>query len=378
MDKTLVNPETYAHCFSMENYQGPEYASNLVEHLIAFPEQKFKPACGDEHHIYCHSRENCPGHYDCRWHNWYYCDAVRGWCDLHKSMSNTGNEEGMGSGYCSDCVEVCIGDVCWGTDLCNLTVGPSFESDAKMRNTLFAEGSGGHIAPYNLNMMLAVLKHIVKPGEVCMDIMSGTGSLMLATLPPVSADHVYLLELQDSFHQLQLQSAARMQIQDKVTSMKGDCAKLLNLFENQVDHIIFSPPYAGVLNTDKAKAKTAGHQRLVKGWDEEATRQYSEGGKANVGNLNDFDYTRAMGKIYSQCFKALKPGGQLTIIIKDRTVKQERHRLSMRAHNKCVQAGFEKQAWYKWAAPGTAFVPMRRKRGEHVILDEDIIVMRKP
>jgi hypothetical protein len=43
-----------------------------------------------------------------------------------------------------------------------------------------------------------------------------------------------------------------------------------------------------------------------------------------------------------------------------------------------IKAGFEVQEWHRWKPPGSIFVSIKRSKGETVVEDEHIIIMRKP
>jgi hypothetical protein len=98
----------------------------------------------------------------------------------------------------------------------------------------------------------------------------------------------------------------------------------------------------------------------------------------NLGNLNDFLYNMEIAKIYKLCFDSLRPGGTLSIIIKDKTKDGKRVKLCDWASKSCLKMGFESYAWNKWKAPGTGFKNDWKSKGVSVVEDESIITVRKP
>lgn len=98
----------------------------------------------------------------------------------------------------------------------------------------------------------------------------------------------------------------------------------------------------------------------------------------NIGNLNEFLYHQKMERIYKKVLEGLPPGGTLSIIIKDHIEAGERIYLGLRAQRDCVRAGFEEVGQWKWLPPGSAYIGFMRARGDLVVDDEDIIVLRKP
>ena len=85
-----------------------------------------------------------------------------------------------------------------------------------------------------------------------------------------------------------------------------------------------------------------------------------------------------MKKIYRLLYQSVRPGGTVTVIIKDVTEKGERVWLSNWAWRQLLLAGFEAHYWFKRFVRGTAFQEMRRRRGLAAVDDEDMIIVRKP
>ena len=98
MDKTLVHPGSFAHCFNVANMTGPEYASDLMQHLVFADKTPLGVACGDSTHTLCHDEEVCPGHELCHWHQ-YYCNAARGWCaDCREQRERAKTDQSIDTG----------------------------------------------------------------------------------------------------------------------------------------------------------------------------------------------------------------------------------------------------------------------------------------
>ena len=91
-----------------------------------------------------------------------------------------------------------------------------------------------------------------------------------------------------------------------------------------------------------------------------------------------------MEKVYAKCYETIKPGGTLSIIVKDHMEKnnetgdRDRIQLSMSAYKACERVGFVEKDWFKWKAPGSVYTHIYRAKGWEVVEDEDIIVMQKP
>ena len=255
-----------------------------------------------------------------------------------------------------------------------------FPSDVEWRSQVFAPEVMEHPARANLYMLQALIDYVSEPGETIMDIMSGTGSIMIAALPEMDkftgrrvicldVEQEYCDLMQKSLDVIDLFGQAECEIPSSmVTIIHGDCKKILPL---PVDHIIFSPPYAQIM-------KSKGTDKLTKEMGAQYDfAQYSKT-DGNVGILNEFFYNMAMVKIYELCFESVRSGGTLTIIIKDHIRKGERVYLSHWALRCCIKAGFEQADWFKWHPPGSFYLSFKKARGDPTVEDEDLIVVKKP
>jgi DNA modification methylase len=245
-----------------------------------------------------------------------------------------------------------------------------FPRDVEFRRQYFTEESMKHPARANLWLVKAIIEYVSEPGETLLDIMSGSGSLLIGTL---FNRNVVLIEIEEQYQNLIYSNIAYMNsivpgVEDKAMLIPGDANLVLPLTD--IDHIIFSPPYAQIMRM----SNPTGIQKEQYG-DEGAIYQQSEG---NVGRLNTWLYNQQMEKIYIKCFQTLRPGGTMTVIIKDFIKDQKRQFISNWVEKVCLRAGFEMKDWFKWDAPGTFFHSMRKARGENVVDEEEIIIVRKP
>jgi DNA modification methylase len=253
-----------------------------------------------------------------------------------------------------------------------------FPRDQAARSELFVKEVNLHPAKANLWMLEEIVKYVSEPGETVMDIMSGTGSLMIAAL---MGRNVVCIELEPVFMKIQLDSREKILSYDgelfrygssvgSITNLFGDCREYLPL---PVDHIIFSPPYSSVLDR-RHKAKSS---RELAGAAVEGYEIYSTDRPENLGALNDFKYTLEMEKIYKLCLQSVRPGGTMTVIIQDIMRQGKRKELSEAAWRSCIKAGWQHEGWYKRWQQGTAFKAIWRSKGFEVVDDEDIIIFRR-
>jgi SAM-dependent methyltransferase len=244
------------------------------------------------------------------------------------------------------------------------------QDDADVRKKLFPEAVMIHPARANLFMLQAIIDHLYKPGELILDPTAGTGSIMIAAL---SGCRVICIDTSPVFGELLQQSRASIMAAEPsadITVLQGDCLDYLPL---PVNHICFSPPYAGTL--------LKGGGLLTKedfGLSEEQLDVYSSG-KGNVGALPEFYYYHAIEKVFNACAQSLPPEGTITIITKDHMEKGRRIHLTERLIRRAEAVGLRLRESYKWQPHGTFFITMRKQRGEAVVEDEDIsVLVRRP
>jgi DNA modification methylase len=227
-----------------------------------------------------------------------------------------------------------------------------------------------HPAKANIFLVQSIVEYVSEPEEIVMDIMAGTGTIMTAAL---IGRRVICIEIEDEYVSILEKAAKSLEsfapgISEMITIIPGDSAKLLPL--KIADHVIFSPPYSNIMRKkklDKLSAEMVGNGLL----------KYSKH-PDNIGNLNEFLYHQRMEIIYKATYNSLPAHGTLTIIIKDHIEKGERMFLGERAKKDCIRAGFELVGHHKWLPPGSAYTSFMRARGDTVVEDEDIIILRKP
>ena len=248
-----------------------------------------------------------------------------------------------------------------------------FPRDTQYRKELFPKLKlDDHPAKANIYLVQAIIEFVSEPEETIMDIMAGTGTIMVAALV---GRRVVCIDIEEDYTKILEQGAQSLEsiapgISSQITIIEGDALLLLPL--PIADHIIFSPPYTNIMKKSTEFLDNLSRETLGKG-----LQTYSKNPN-NVGNLNEFLYHQKMERIYKKTFDSLPPGGTLTIIIKDHIDKGERMYLGERAKRDCVRAGYEEAGHYKWLPPGTIYTSFMRARGDKVVDDEDIIVLRRP
>lgn len=248
-----------------------------------------------------------------------------------------------------------------------------FPSDATYRKQMFPEAVSGHIAKANVFLVQAIVEYVSEPGQTLLDPMAGSGTLMVAAL---MGRDVILIEINPRYCAWQ-----RLALEFLDTHTAPGISSHINIFNSPLqvilpmpgaaDHIIFSPQYASIM-------KTKGKDKLTRETMGDIAGEYTYSHPLNLGTMNDWLWAKEMTKIYKRCFDTLKPGGTMTLIVKDHMEKRQRAALSKPALDSCTSIGFSCKDWFKWKAPGSVYTGIHRSRGWEVVEDEDIIIVQKP
>jgi len=248
-----------------------------------------------------------------------------------------------------------------------------FPPDASYRKRMFPPEVNQHPAKANIYLVQSIIEYVSESDELIMDVMAGTGTIMVGALVGRS---VICVEISEKFHKLQV--AALNHLETIAPGVSGNIS-LVNLpcqtylpIPNLVNHIIFSPQYAGIM-----KKKVVNDQ-----WNKDTGYDFVEysTNPLNLGTMSEFLWAFEMEKVYKKCFDTIKPGGTMTLILKDHISAGERIGLTDMGIKSSVKVGFNYSPaeHYKWAAPGMPYTSARRARGEPTVDDEDIVVLRKP
>jgi len=117
-----------------------------------------------------------------------------------------------------------------------------YPDDSEWRRSIFPEKVFRHPAKANLHIISDVVDYTTEPGDTVMDIMAGTGSIMIAAMRD---RRVVCIELEEGYQKLLFEGRQRIEelypdARDIITILCGDCRDFLPI---PVNHILFSPPY---------------------------------------------------------------------------------------------------------------------------------------
>lgn len=252
-----------------------------------------------------------------------------------------------------------------------------FPSDQEYRKSIFPPEVNQHPAKANVFMVQAIIEYVSKSDDTLLDVMAGTGTIMVGAL--ICRD-IICIEISEKFHKMQLAAVAKLEeivpnIGEHIVCINLPCQVYLPI-PNTANHIIFSPQYAKILVKSKGYEET---DRLTR--EKQGSYDFTEYSKSplNLGTMSEFLWTMEMKEVYRKCYESLTTPGSMTLIIKDHIAKGQRVQLTQKAIESCTEVGFaySPAEHFKWQAPGMAYTHIRRSRGEEVVDDEDIVVFRK-
>ena len=125
-----------------------------------------------------------------------------------------------------------------------------FPADSAYRKSIFPEEVNKHPAKANVYLIQSIIEYVSEEGQVLIDIMAGTGTLMVGAL---IGREIICVEISEVFHDIQNKALAKLEqiapgISDHIMLINLPCQQYLPI-PNLADHIIFSPQYAGIMKT---------------------------------------------------------------------------------------------------------------------------------
>lgn len=151
-----------------------------------------------------------------------------------------------------------------------------------------------------------------------------------------------------------------------------------NLKHGEIDGIITSPPYEEGMSS---KVHTLNIEKQRKLYSEKHwTTQYGKS-KNQIGNLKKETYLEAMQAVYLECYKVLKIGGKLIVVIKDFIRNFTIIPLHDHTRKLCESVGFKFKEMLAFKLPSKSFwrIMYAKKYGDRVknlsILDYEFILV---
>jgi len=243
--------------------------------------------------------------------------------------------------------------------------------DVSWRKSIFPEQCMKHPAKMQMYLEQAIYQYVSEPGDILLDPMSGSGTLMIAAL---EGRTVITIDIESEFHEWQKMAYEHIKLSypdmSPCIQIHGNCKLLLPITCN---HIIFSPPYGSAFKPPKKLTGIMADKYRV---DESNFNIYAKT-TGNVGIQNTFLYNQTMEKVYRLCYESLLPGGTMSVVTKDITEKGKRVYLTDWINRVCHQIGFKDLLWIKTEQMGGPWQDIRRSKGLPTVDDEDTIIYRK-
>jgi DNA methylase len=271
-------------------------------------------------------------------------------------------------------------------------------SDLALRYRYFTRESMAHPAKLHLGLLAWIVDRYTAPGDTIADPMAGIGSTAYAAL---LQRNVVLREIEPKWLALAHENAALIIREAGLFAGAIDIgqADARQPWGTQVDHVIFSPPYACEMSSNffRRQGVLSHKQRLLaeqpgkfgQRWrillEREQTQPGSAGSiqfhygahAAQIGYWRGNQYWQAMADVYTQARQALRGHGSMILVIKDHIRRGERVCVADQSVQLCGSLGFrlvERHA--RRVYPLSLWQRRRKERGEPVIEEEDVLVFR--
>ena len=258
-----------------------------------------------------------------------------------------------------------------------------FPRDVTWRKELFPDRVFEHPAKANMYLVEELIKYLTEPGDTILDPFGGTGTLLIGAL---YGRNVALIEIEPHFISLleetekmwkegvKLPVVGEVKGPGRIYIFEGDCRQKLQDLPFLCDAAILSPPYSSLLS-----GQTGLTQKIGRSARADTLSQYTgkDASSQNLGRLNPFYFTQAMGLVYKRMVARLTPEARVALIVKDAMKAGVRQFLSTGIIRQAGKAGLELLEWYKWKPPGIAQQKLMKSKGFTVVEDEDILIFGK-
>jgi DNA modification methylase len=169
-----------------------------------------------------------------------------------------------------------------------------------------------HPAKYPEDLAKMYINAFTQEGDNVFDPMSGTGSTQISAFS--LNRNSYGTELSKFFYEISKNRCIDYYIENpnsfEITILRQDACKIKPKDFPKIDYIITSPPYWDMLNIKGAENQA---KRIKKG----LQLNYSESDE-DIGNIENYnDFLDVLTNTYFNLLNVLKPGGYITIVVKN-------------------------------------------------------------
>lgn len=214
--------------------------------------------------------------------------------------------------------------------------------DLNERARYFPQEAFAHPAKMHIGLLRLIVQKYTQPGDIVLDPMAGSGTTLLATQ---TGRHVICVELEEWMLPIQVRAWENIRMYGPELGhtlgwallLRGD-ARALPLPEEACTAIITSPPYAGHV-VQLAKPVRKNHH--VPMWAIRVSDDYApENRKWNIGAYRGKRYWEAMEQVYGECFRVLRRGGHLVLVLKGILAEGKYVDIPEQTREVCQRVGF--------------------------------------
>ena len=234
-----------------------------------------------------------------------------------------------------------------------------------------------HPAKSNIHLVKAVIEYLTEPGDIVLDIMAGSGTVLVgATI----GRRVWAIDLNPKYVELMKQNGRHLD-PSLVNVIQGDSMALLPI-PGMAKLIIVDPPYSKILKT-RSPDREQGHQYDMNdptwGKTAEAIAVYTETNAqlGSFGNLTPFWFMNKMREAFAKGRATLTTPGYMAVIIKDYISGKEVVPAGLQQVKMAMSQGFRVHEGHKFYYPSGTFGNINKAQGHRTIDFGHLLIFRK-
>ena len=148
-----------------------------------------------------------------------------------------------------------------------------------------------------------------------------------------------------------------------------------------MDAIVTSPPFSEARHDDNDRANRTNDGRLPRVGD--ANKAWEYGSAKNIGNLRNAAYWDSMRQVYAECYRVLRPGGIMALVLKGFTRKGQYADLPGQTEAMLLESGWLKHDHWRRELWNLSFWRILQQKRDPLHFDErlkfeEVLAVRKP
>lgn len=196
----------------------------------------------------------------------------------------------------------------------------------------------------------------------------------IVSSPPYGSDNANLQAREDK-------SAKSILASTGVRAVELEPDNLGNLKYGEIDSIITSPPYEGIMDAKRHVGGINDRENLRDAGGNISLPVHYSDSEDNIGNLKGETYLEAMIRVYRESYKVLKPLGKIVLVTKNFIRNKSVVRLDLDTIKLCESVGFRLIDHLYFELPTKSFWKIlyhKKYPGVSEVLYEDVLVFEKP